>query len=86
MGSAPSLARLNQALRATSGSKVQTITGTPRASAHARWCTLSANPIPRCWPPGATPVMWEWRAGSGGAEKNAALAPTIRVPANAPTT
>jgi hypothetical protein len=86
VGSAPSLARLNQALRATSGSKVHTTTGIPRARAQARWWTLSANPTPRCWPPGATPVMWEWRARSGGAVKNPALAPTIRVPAKAPTT
>jgi hypothetical protein len=86
VGRAPSLARLNQALRATSGSKVQATTWIPRARAQARWCTLSANPTPWCWPPGATPVMWECSPGSGGAVKNPALAPTSRVPANAPAT
>ena len=56
---APSLSRLKCPLRATSGSKVQVIVGMPCAAAHARWCSLRAEPIPLSLLPGRAAAIIE---------------------------
>ncbi|WP_062353396.1 hypothetical protein [Herbidospora yilanensis] len=54
----------------------------PRASAHDRWCRLSASPAP-----GETaPVTWEWSVASPGGEQKPTDPPVSRPSTNAPAT